>query len=427
MPPGRRRAEQGQASAELVALLLLVAAVLGAAALAAGPAGARSALGASVRREVARAICLVGAAPGACTADHVPCVVSTRRTATDAHVDLLVLRVGGGRAVLREARSDGTVAVTLVDHLDGALQDAVGTRAEVWAGGRSFALGGEATAAAVVRAGRGRTWTFPSAAAADAFLRNRGGPGPVRGARGAGARAPDPPPAATSRELAFDVELGLQGKARGVGADVRLGAGDTWGERRDADGSRTVYVRRDRRFTGALRIPKASAGAEAEASEDYAVRLAPDGTPAELVVTTSGRLRAGVELPDAVRRIVGDPPATDPRRFVVESRLALDSPSRRALAAGFLAQVRARRPVLGAPVDVTAALRRELDDRGAAQVRTYADEASRWGAQARTGAGLRLGGGVARVVARSRLVDAGSRGPDGTWVRREDCLRPASS
>ena len=203
---------------------------------------------------------------------------------------------------------------------------------------------------------------------------------------------------------------------------MRLGAGDTWGERRDADGSRRVYVRRDRRFTGALRIPKASAQAEAEASEDYAVRLGRDGTPVELVVTTSGRLRAGIELPGAVRRVVGDPPATDPRRFVVESRLALDTPGRRALAAGFLAQVRARRPVLGAPVDVTAALRRELDDRGTAQVRAYADDASRWGAQARTGSGLRLGGGVARVVARSRLVDAASRGPDGAWVRRGDCL-----
>src|SRR4051794_3572647 len=200
MPPGRRRAEQGQASAELVALLLLVAAVLGAAALAAGPAGARSALGASVRREVARAVCLVGAAPSACAADHVPCVVATRRTATDAHVDLLVLRLGGGRAVLREVRSDGSVAVTLVDHLDGALQDAAGTSAELWAGARSFALGGEASAAAVVRAGRGRTWTFPSAAVADAFLRHggRGGPG-----------ARDAVPGATYRELSFDVELGL--------------------------------------------------------------------------------------------------------------------------------------------------------------------------------------------------------------------------
>ena len=245
MPPGRR-AEQGQASTELVALLLLVAAVLGAAALAAGPAGARSALGASVRREVARAICLVGARPSACAADRVPCIVSTRRTATDAHVDLLVLRLGGGRVVLREARSDGTVAVTRLDHLDGALQDAAGTQAEVWAGSRSFALGGEASAAAIVRAGRGRTWTFPSASAADAFLRGRGGRDPDPVAPGAGARAPDPPPAATYRELAFDVELGLRGKARGVGAEMRLGAGDTWGERRDADGSRTIYVRRDR-------------------------------------------------------------------------------------------------------------------------------------------------------------------------------------
>src|SRR4051794_35471475 len=248
MPPGRRRAEQGQASTELVALLLLVAAVLGAAALAAGPAGARSALGATVRREVARAICLVGAAPSGCAADHVPCVVATGRTATDAHVDLLVLRLGGGHAVLREVRSDGTVAVTLVDHLDGALQDAAGTSAELWAGGRSFALGGEATAGAVVRAGRGRTWTFPSAAAADAFLRGAGGRGPDPRARGA--VAPERAPTATYRELAFDVELGLQGKARGIGAELRLGAGDTWGERRDADGSRTVYVRRDRRFSG---------------------------------------------------------------------------------------------------------------------------------------------------------------------------------
>jgi hypothetical protein len=415
MPPGRRRAEQGQASAELVALLLLVAAVLGAAALAAGPAGARSALAASVRREVARAICLVGAAASGCAADHMPCVIATRRTATDAHVDLLVLRLGGGRAVLREVRSDGTVAVTLVDHLDGTLQDAAGTSAELWAGGRSFALGGEATAAAVVRAGRGRTWTFASAAAADAFLRDGGGRGP-------GVSPRDAVPAATYRELTFDVELGLQGKARGVGAEVRLGAGDTWGERRDADGSRMVYVRRDRRFTGALSIPKASARAGAEASEDYAVRLAADGTPAELVITTSGLLRAGVELPDVVRRVVGEPPATDPRRVVVETRLALDMPSRRALAAGFLAQVRARRPVLGAPVDVTAALRRELDDRGTVQVRAYADDESRWGAQARSGAGLRVGGGIARVVARSRLVDAASRGPDGAWVRRGDCL-----
>ena len=239
-------------------------------------------------------ICLVGAAPSACAADRVPCVVSTRRTATDAHVDLLVLRLGGGRAVLREARSDGTVAV---DAARPPRRRPAGRRGHAGRG-----LGRPPQLRARRRGQRGGGRARRARAHLDLPVGGGGRRLPARPrwarsgsvAPGAGARAPDPPPAATYRELAFDVELRAAGQgARGRRRRCALGRGRHLGRasrrRRLAHGLRPPATAASPARCGSRRPPRRPRRRRPRTTP---CALGRDGTPAELVVTTSGRLRA---------------------------------------------------------------------------------------------------------------------------------------
>jgi hypothetical protein len=103
-------ASLGQASLEWVVLTALVSVVLGAAATLTAPPP----LADAVARTVRRGICVVSGGDCWGRAGPRPCVVRALERRRDARAALVVLRFGDGRVLLREVRSDGTVAVTVV-------------------------------------------------------------------------------------------------------------------------------------------------------------------------------------------------------------------------------------------------------------------------------------------------------------------------
>src|SRR3954467_3129841 len=114
------RSCRGQASIEYLGVVALVALVLGALAV---PALAGQDVAGAVLAQVRRALCVVSG--GDCEEDRRPCPVDTRGVRESQHGSVGFLRYGQDRLTMREARSDGTVAVTvLMDHrfgLDGGV------------------------------------------------------------------------------------------------------------------------------------------------------------------------------------------------------------------------------------------------------------------------------------------------------------------
>src|SRR5512132_2548873 len=155
---------KGQASTDYVAILLLVAVVAAAAAAVADGTG----IAEEVRRQMARALCVVGR--GDCEVDRRPCTVASRRRSRGESLTVAVFKFGHDRTVVREQRSDGTIAVTLLERDERGLQAGVGGRLAVSLGRLQLALGGEATASALAARGDGTTWVLHDRRAADALV-----------------------------------------------------------------------------------------------------------------------------------------------------------------------------------------------------------------------------------------------------------------
>src|SRR5512132_2024748 len=131
--------QRGQASGDYVALLLVVAVALGGAGTVASREG--EAIAQAVDRQMLRALCVVRG--GACEVDRRPCVTGSERQLDRASVTVAVVRLGHERVLVREARSDGTVAVTLLERTSPGLEVAFGVQAGATVDGRSIGLGGE--------------------------------------------------------------------------------------------------------------------------------------------------------------------------------------------------------------------------------------------------------------------------------------------
>ena len=397
--------QRGQGTVEYVGLVALLALVMGAAVTAWSDP---TAIGSAVTREMARALCIVSG--GLCDADRAPCVTAERRDAKAWHVNAVVFRVGKGQALVREERSDGTVALTLARDRSGGLE--LGMGADVRAGG--VALGLDVRAAWLARRGSGATYVARDRAEADRLqerlLAGRG-PLPRPGTRYAewGADREYELSAATGL-----TEIGvthLPSFARGVETDV-------------ASGRRTVYVDHASGWEGVLIVGGARGKGARTADERYGIRLDARGRPRELVVLAGGELRGSGDLPTSVAEVAGHllVPASGGRRWTLETRLDLGDPDVRRAAAGFLQAIRSPRPRIGGPPGPEGELRRLLRERGAAEARTYAVEQSDESLGAHVGTGTRYGGGKDSSRRATRLLAATSRGPGGAWRRRDDCL-----
>ena len=398
--------ERGQASLEWLAVVTLVATLLGG--LGAGLAQAEF-LGRRVTRAMARAICLVG--DGDCRRDQEPCVVAARSGAGSLGVDLAIVRLGEDRLGLVERRSDGTFAVTIEDGLTAGVAASAGLSAGVEAGGLGLAIGGEVTASLLAHKGRGRTWIVGSAAEA----------GRVLAAEGAG-RAPD----VVSGSGAWATSLGATAGAslEGTDAAVDLAAAGLASDRAAGwrvdrrTGHRTAYVQAS--WSGSATVGGAGVLGVGGGGELYAVEFDAGGRPVDLRVVASGAFGGSRDLPAVTQPVAGLLAAGGAERtYEVTGHLDLTDAANLAAARGLLAAITGRR----AGTEAAAVLRRRLDARGTVEARVLATRSGGTGVGFHlTVAGLSLAA-RARVEERSqRLLAATSRGLDGQWITRTDCV-----
>jgi hypothetical protein len=424
VPPLRlpRPPDRGQAGIEYAGVLLLVAVALGAAALAADGAGIPQ----SVHHQMLRALCV--ARGGDCEQDRAYCPVATDRRRDAVAARILVFRIGKDKTVVREQRSDGTIAVTVAYGKEGGLQAGEGVHVGLSLGHGGLSLGGELTAAAVATRERGYTWVLHDARAADALA----------GSLGVSERELErliaarrlPAPALGYEQGGMRVSGMLSRGSAGIGGAVGLSSQDVAGTRTDArTGRTTVYVQRA--VDGSLSLTRdgASATGSRGERERYAVTYDAGGRPIDLMVMTTGSFKLSVDLPNRLQPIARllSTPTGHARLFVEETHLDLTDPENLRAARAFLEQVRHPGAVaLGSVVAVSAALRARLDAAGVINARVYDADERRYGVDLSAAVdGVSIGGELSRTHEATHLVAATTRGIDGVWRTRADCLGPA--
>ena len=395
-------------------MLLLVVVVLGAA----GIAAEGSAIPQSVDHQLERALCIVRG--GECQQDLAPCSVDTGRRETAASARILVFKVGGDKTIVRDERSDGTIAITVAYGKQTGFELAQGVHLAVSFGRGGIGLGGELTASAVASTEHGYTWIVRDPKAAGALVRRLGVSRRALESEVASGHLQVP-------ALRYDQGgfLVSGGASRGRGT-IELSSADVSGSRIDATtGRRTLYVQRT--VDGALSLTGGPVGltGSQRSRERYAITFDRSGRPVDLMVMTTGRYRVSMDLPARVQPAVGllSAPTGRSRMYVEETHLDLTDPESLRVAEAFMDQVRHPRTVDAAAVAIAAALRHRLDAVGIVHARTYDADERRYGADGSIGVeGIRIGGQFSRTVEESHLVAATTRGIDGVWRKRTDCL-----
>jgi hypothetical protein len=398
--------------------VLLVTVVLGAVALVADG----SALPTAVDHQFVRALCIVRG--GECEQDRAPCAVRSDRRDDAVSARILVFHVGADKTLIREERSDGTVAVTVAYGRQAGLAVSGGVHLEVAFGRGGLGLGGELTAAAVATGERGYTWVLREGRAADGLMGRLGvGPSKLDGLIASG-RIPAPTQRYRHGGLA---SRGSASAGNLPTATLGLSSQDVAGTRTDAStGRRTFYVQRT--VEGSLSLTYGTAGATGARTdrERYAVTYDADGRPVDLMMITTGIYRGAFDLPARLQPAAGmlSAPTGHLRTYVEETHLDLTDSESLRVARDFLEQVRHPDAVhTGAAVAVAAALRRRLDAVGVVHARTYDADERRYGIDGSVGVeGVQLGASLSRTLLDSHLVAAATRGLDGVWRVRRDCL-----
>jgi hypothetical protein len=434
----RARSAAGQASADYVALLAVVGSVLaGTLAVVALPALAPALSGA-----IRHGICLV--AGGVCTpgearaAGMEPCLVHARGDREQLAATAIVVRLGRDDELLLERRSDGTAAVSFIDGRSGGLEAAIGLRLK-WGQKLEAGAGAQFTG--------GRTWEFPTAAAARRFVhrwaRDETLTGELRSlprrlclfCRG---RPKPPPPQATYHEAGaygeFTDDIGLPGmpyvrQGPGLSAEGSLGA--VVG-RRVSGARRTWYARIDASTAG--RLGAVLGAVELTRRGDAALELTFAGDrPVEMRVRGAAALRDQLDLLGATTSLEG---------LAARLRLATDGAGGAGAGLGVEAQVsldltdeRNRRAALdfvgmlrpgispGQWDDRTRALAQRLDADGSVDVGVFrVGASSQQEFDAGAAFGVKLGGEYRREVETRELLRAWSLRHGGALGEREDCV-----
>ena len=372
------RHDTGQATAEYVAILAIVALLL-----AGGFAVAAPPLGAKVVEAVRTGLCLVGGdicrPADAAAAGLAPCLTGERWQRQDTTLDIAVVRLGGRGEWQLAVQSDGGATVTRLAENEGGVTAGAGV---------TFSpLGVEAEIEGALTLGYrgGEAWRFASAAEATAFL--------ARAEADAEARAARPP---AIRWHA--VTAGADGEAAAAFRDlakagVRVAAAGAIGLKTEG-ARRTLTLEADRRdlalFGNVPGFREAAVGG---------------GTAVVDLTWEAGTLR---EL--ALRTASRDGDRIDEHA----ARLALDDAADRAVAEAVL------RPG-GAGLDaLTAHLARE----GVLEHAAYVVEEQRTGFSVSGRLGVALGLDHERISGSRRLIDATTQVRGGPPQRRFDCLGP---
>jgi hypothetical protein len=414
------RNDSGQASLEYIVLLVISTLVVGGGAMAVKGEG----LAASVLAQFARGICVVGG--GDCERDRAPCVIGSQTTSQDLVVVVAVIRLAGGRTIVRQRSSDGTELVTLVE--------SGGAGLELTAGG-SISVGGAEYGAAASgsfsgRIARGRAWTVPSAVAAERLIAQLAPAAAVMAGRG---RSPmTPPRRSAAAPPPADITFGASGLSSIIGgrlaaAGISFEAEDLVGERLDhRTGQRTLTIaRRNELLADLSPLPASGLEGGLRHSELYTLTLDRAGNPIDLGVFDARRFHAGAKLPGAVSALVpgvGNLPLRQGMLVEVEQHLDLNNAASRAVATAFIAALRGRGVGFGPAAEVSEALKARINSDGVTLVRSYGIEGRRSGFGGKLGAGVGLAGNYQRSVENATLLDARVRGIDQNWRARSDCL-----
>jgi hypothetical protein len=349
-----------------------------------------------------------------------PCDVASNSKTNSWSLSVAVFKLGHDKTVTKIERSDGTFAVTLETAPGGGLETSVGAKGRISLGKRSFSAGADATASITGSRGHNRTWIVPTEAAADQLV--------------AAIKDHADLPQATVEGHDAKVKVGVGGStAVGEVAEVSGGVGAVLGGASQTDrttGNRTYFF--DAGVAGNLTANARGADVTASVSgadgDRYALTVAPDGRWLDLAVTRTGTLQGKVDLPSVAAPIVDDldVPTAGGRRWVSESHLDLTDADN--LAAARAAVARLKDPLHPrAAVAALQALSRQMDDHAVVDVRTYAVDGETYGAEGHVGAELKVGGKYDNSTEDTHLVSAATRGIDGQWRVRNDCLKETTT
>lgn len=443
----RLRACAGQASVEYVALTGVVALVLALAAVL-SPAARRGAAG------VARTLgCRIAGV--ACAPPGPPCALARSREEDRLSATLGPLRVGERDVVEVERRSDGSVAVSLLD--GGALgpQASLGAAFQVrWADGREAGVDARRRVAVTTGLTTGRTWTFPDGATADAFLRRhterRDG---LRRAlhvvgrhwclacrlAAAGRRGRMPPPDVEVEELSVDVDGRAEVDLGRLGVEARGAVRGAFGRSRVLRGPRrgeqTLYVRLRGAGRAELSAVLGTASGDGEVEGLVALTLDAHGEPVGLSVRASRAIAGEAALEpsssslgallaqvDAASIATGSPVLAE-----WTATLDLHAPALRDAAERFLAALDPRRRQPGQVADRARALAEAVDGAGTLELIRRRPSGMEEGVVAEAGAGAGAGVAYDHTRGGSTLIEARTRPPGGNWLERDDCSRAAAT
>jgi hypothetical protein len=390
------RGTSGQAGVEYIAIVALVAIVF---AIGGSFVLNGRAIAAATVAQMRRGLCIVQGHD--CADPHQPCSISSHGSGNDLNVDVAVVRLSGGRSALVDRRSDGKVAVTVTDHLDGGLSVGVGGRLKI---GDRPAIGGELRAAALASLGHGTTYEVANERQAAALLRLVNRPKvdpnfytPAVRAYWRRVEAVLPRiPAPTSQYRQFEGKLSLSGAV--------LTADSTAGMRDDrVTGQRTYYLK------GSVSLDAGDV-AHGAGGAQVAVTVDDRGRPVDLALMGSGELTSSRDLPVALQPVAGHLTAGRGRTWELEGHLDLTQPGRPSVS--FLLS------------DPKRLMRLVMDD-GFVQMRSYGVSDSSVGADGRVKAGIGLGAGFTHTNSSQHLVNALDHTREGFWVPRYDCLTAA--
>lgn len=409
------RSARGQGTVEYLAVVLLVAFALGG-----GTAAVASAAGAdiatAVPHEVLRALCIVSG--GDCDRDRAPCDVDSDSRARSWAVTIAVVKLGHDKRVTVTRRSDDTFAVTLETAPTAGVEGSAGARAKVDLGRGSVAAGADVTVGVTGAFARRRTWIVGSKAEADRVVRTIEEHAVLPPATVDGHEA--------SVEATGDAVIGTIANASG---GVLAGLAGGW-EADRRTGNRTYFLSGSvgGQADASVKGSKVAASVAGSDSDRYALTVAPDGRWIDLAVTRTGELGTTVALPKDVASALGtlDLPGSPPRRWVTDSHLDLADPDNLAAAQAFVAGL--RDPLHpGRLTDAIGALSRRMRDAAVIDARTYAVDDETRGAEGHAGVELQIGGKYQTSTESARLVAATTRGLDGQWRVRDDCLEEATT
>ena len=371
---------RGQAASEYVAILLVVVAALtGAATLAIAVPG----VGERVVTTVRTGLCIVGGdvcrSSDAIAAGLEPCITRQRSRRQDTTIDVAVVRFGGHGEWQLALRSDGQAVVARLE--ENELGGTVGV-------GLTFSPAGvDAAASATLVAGYrgGRAWRFPDARSAGAFLAAA-----TRDASARAARAPNVRWHAINGQADGEASVAIADLAR---AGISTGASDAIGLR--SEGARrtlTLDLRLDDPLlSGILHGLAPSAGTQ----RSWVADVSWEGGKARELALRAATGRAG-------------------RQEEYSARLDLRDAGNRAAAERLL------QPSTSTPADL-AALAERMRTHGVVEQATYSVSEERRGFTVAGKLGLALGLAHHRITAERRLVDAIASIRGGPLQRRFDC------